>query len=139
MNTLPGGLYACCLNTLLDDTESAIVRENAGLVFATLITYLNSNNEIIEELYPKSASGMGCEWIGQLIYHHDLIRRISKSVNDLHVEDVIESDQMVNSERIVPCNLMRAYCVILSNILPLNGADDVNPIYQTTHEISKLV
>lgn len=138
MNTLPGGLYACCLNTLLDDTESAIVRENAALVFASLISYRNSNNEINEQLYPKSAEGLGCEWIGQLLYHHDLVRKISISVKYLHVDDMIELQQIaMNNDKLVPCNLMRAYCLVISNILPLNGAGDVNVIYQTMHEISK--
>lgn len=134
---LPGGLYACCLNTLLDDTESAIIRENAGLLFASLISHRNANNEIHEELYPKSADGIGCEWIGHLIFHHDLIKRIRISVDYLHVDDAIESEQMANSDKLVPCNLMRAYCVILANLLPLKGAGDAGPIYQTTHEMSK--
>lgn len=137
MSSLPGGLFACCLTTVFDDTESAIVREHAALVFATLISYRNSNNEINEDLYPKKAVGMGCEWIGHLIFHHKLIPSIGISVKHLHVEDVIDSEKLANDDKIVPCNLMRAYCIILTNILPLKGAGDVNAIYETTQEISK--
>lgn len=136
MNSLPGGLYACCLNTLLDDTESAIVRENAALVFATLISYRNPNNELNEELYPKSADGMGCDWIGHLLYHHDLMGKIIESIKYLHVKETID---MENNTKIVPCNLMRAYCMIMLNLLPLKGAGDVNPIIMAMHELSMLV
>ncbi|XP_055312030.1 uncharacterized protein LOC129574273 isoform X2 [Sitodiplosis mosellana] len=139
IDTLPGDLYARCLNTLLDDTESAIVRENPALLFASLISYRNANNEIHEDLYPKSANGMGCKWIGQLIYHHDLIKKIRTSVEYMHVDDVIELKRMANIDKIVTCNQMRTYCKILSNLLPLKGAGDVDSIYQTTHEISKAI
>lgn len=139
MNSLPGGLYACCLNTLLDDDESAIVRENAALVFATLISYRNSNNELNVALYPKCAEGMGCDWIGHLLYHHDFMGRIIESIKYLYVKEIIHSEHIGNNVKIVPCNLMRAYCMIMSKLLPLKGAGDVNPIYIAMHELSKLV
>lgn len=137
MNSLPGGLYACCLNTLFDETEYAIVRENAAFVFATLITHRNSNNEIDETLYPQNAIGRGCDWIGQLLNCHRLTERIENSVKFLHVNDVIAPEQYANGEKIVSCNLMRSYCIILTHILPLKGAGDSNPIFATMHEISK--
>lgn len=137
MSCLPGGLFACCLNTLLDDTESAIVRENAALVFAALISYRKPNNELIEKLYPKGAHEVGVEWIGRLLEHHDLIGKIFASTNDLYVKDVVEPDKIMNNDRIIPCNLMRSYCIILWNLLPLKGAGDVNDIFSTMLEISK--
>lgn len=137
MNSLPGGLYACCLNTVLDDTESAVVRENAALVFATLISYRNTINELNESLYPKSAEGLGCEWIGQLIYHHDLIRKIIESIKYLHVKEMIDIELIESDAKIVPCNLIRSYCIILSYLLPLKGAGDQNEVFITMHEISK--
>lgn len=137
MNSLPGGLYACCLNTVLDDTESALVRENAAFVFATLISYRNANNEPDETLYPKSAEGFGCEWIGQLIYHYDLIRKIIESIKYLHVEEMIDADLIENGVKIIPCNLMRSYCTILTHLLPLKGAGNENDILIAMHEISK--
>lgn len=139
MSCLPGGLFACCLNTLLDDTESAIVRENAALVFAALISYRKSNNELNEKLYPKNSGKIGNDWIGRLLDHHHLIKKINASVKDVYVKDMIETDKIVNIDRIVPCNLMRAYCVILSYLLPLKGAGDVNGIFTTMLEISQLV
>lgn len=137
MNTLPGGLYACCLNTVLDDTESAWVRENAAVVFATLISYRNVNNELNESLYPKSADGLGCDWIGQLIFHHGLIPRIIDSIKYLHVKEMIDADFIENDAKIVPCNLMRSYCIMLTCLLPLKGAGNENEIFIAMHEISK--
>lgn len=137
MNTLPGGLYACCLNTLLDDTEAALVRENAAMVFATLISHRKSNNELNEKLSPKYSDGIGRDWIEVLLYHHDLIRRVIASVKYLHVKDTLDMEKVTNESRIVPCNLMRSYCIILSNLLPLKGAGDVNNIFTAMFEISK--
>lgn len=139
MNNLPGGLYACCINTLLDETESAIVRENAAFVFATLISYRNTSNELDETLYPKSANGMTCDWIGHLLHHHDLIRQIVTSVRYLHVEQLLDTEQIANNSKIVSCNLMRSYCIVLINILPLKGAGDINPIFNAMTEISRYI
>lgn len=137
MSCLPGGLFACCLNTLLDDTESAIVRENAALVFAALISYRKPNNELNEKLYPKIANEIGSEWIGCLLDHHHFIGKINASVKDVYVKDMIEIGKNMKNVRIVPCNLMRAYCVIFSYLLPLKGAGDVNDIFTTMLEISQ--
>lgn len=139
MNSLPGGLYACCLNTVLDDSESAIVRENAALVFAALISHRKSNNELEDKLYPRNAIGLNYEWIGHLIHHQDLIRKIVSSIKYLYVKDVIDSNSCAIGYKIVPCNLMRAYCIILNHLIPLKGAGDLNQIFTATIEICKSV
>ncbi|XP_031630428.1 uncharacterized protein LOC116345312 [Contarinia nasturtii] len=139
MNSLPGGLYACCLNTLFDETEYAIVRENAAIVFATLIGHRNYKNELDETLYPQNTIGMGCEWIGHLLNCHKLTEKIIASIKYLHVDDIIAAEQYTNTGKIVSCNLMRSYCLILTHILPLKGAGDPNPIYVAMHEISKSI
>lgn len=139
MNSLPGGIYACCLNTVLDDSEAAVVRENAALLFAALISHRKPNNEIDEKLYPRNAIGMGYEWIGYLIHHQDLIRKIIASVKFLYVKDVIDSKSCAIAYKIVPCNLMRSYCIILHHLLPLKGAGDVTDIFTATLQICKLV
>lgn len=137
MSNLPGGLFACCLNTLLDDSETATVRENAALVFATLVSHRKSNNELNERLYAISAIGLGCEWIGHLIHHQDLIAKIVASIKYLHVNDMIDMTTGFEDHRIVPCNLMRSYCVILTNLLPLKGAGDIQQIFTAMHKICK--
>lgn len=137
MNMLPGGLYACCLNTLLDDSETAIVRENAGLVFATLITHRQPNNELNVKLYPKSAIEMGPDWIECLIHHQDLMRQIIASIKYVHTSDVIDMDTSSVAQKIIPCNLMRTYCIILNNLLPLKGFGDINRIFIAMLSICK--
>lgn len=137
MNNLPGGLFACCLNTLLDDSETATVRENAALVFASLISHRKPNNELDERLYSINAIRLGCEWIGHLIHHHDLNGRIVASIKYVHVNDTIDMTTCLTEHQIVPCNLMRSYCIILTNLLPLKGAGDMNQIFTAMHKICK--
>lgn len=138
MSNLPGGLFACCLNTLLDDSETATVRENAALVFASLISHRKSNNELDERLYAINATGLGCEWIGHLIHHQGLIGKIISSIKYLHVNDVIDMASCSEvQQQIVPCNLMRSYCIILTNLLPLKGAGDMNHIFTAMLKICK--
>lgn len=137
MNSLPGGLFSCSLSTLLDDTESAIVRENAALVFAALISHRQLNNELENKLYPKNATDFGYEWIGILLHHHNLIRKIIASIEYLHVDDMIDTEKKSIGLKIVPCNLMRSYCIVLNSLLPLKGASDLNQIFMTMLEICK--
>lgn len=113
---LPNGLYSCSLHTLLDDEESAIVRENAGFVFATLLMqYKNCTvDERIEYLIPKNAAS---NWLELLLKHYQLFEQVTSSLDHLYVEESC-IDQL--TKPIVPCNLMRSYCVVLQNILPLN-------------------
>lgn len=116
---LPNGLYSCSLHTLLDDKESAIVRENAGFMFATLLMqYKNCTpDERIEYLMPKNATS---NWLELLLKHYQLFEQVTKSLDHLFVEES-SIDQL--TKPIVPCNLMRSYCVVLMNILPLNIID----------------
>lgn len=142
MSNLPGGLFACCLNTLLDVSETATVRENAALVFATLLSHRKSNNELNERLYAMHdvGLGLGSEWIGHLILHQHLIGQIVASIKHVHVDDMIDTTTTAMSlaeQPIVPCNLMRSYCIILTNLVPLKGAGDLNQIFTTMHEICK--
>lgn len=141
MSNLPGGLFACCLHTLLDTSETATVRENAALVFATLISHRKSNNELNERLYAIHDIGLGFEWIGHLINHQQLIGQINASVKYVHVDDMIDATKTTAmcpmEQQIAPCNLMRSYCIILTNLVPLKGAGDLNQIFTTMHEICK--
>lgn len=138
MDTLPSGLYACCLNTLLDDTESALVRENAALVFATLISYRKPNNELDEKLYPHSAARMGNNWIDLMLRHHNFIGIVQASINRLHVDETINVNSIA-ANKTVSCNLMRSYCVILTNLLPLKDAGDQNAVFPVMIEIIRSV
>lgn len=136
MSNLPGGLFACCLNTLLDDSETAMVRENAALVFATLISHRKPNNDLNERLHPIT-NNYGCKWIGHLINHQHLISKIVASIQYVHVNDVLSAAIDSGEYQIVPCNLMRSYCIILTNLLPLKGVDDMDHIFAAMHKISK--
>lgn len=121
MSILPGGLHACCLSTLFDETETAMVREKAAFVFATLISYRKTNGEIPESILPRITKEIGGEPIEWFLTHYDLFGNIINSISQLFVEETVESHVIKANAKIVPCNLMRSYCVILSNLLTLKG------------------
>lgn len=50
---------------------------------------------------------------------------------------MIDAELIENGKQIVPCNLMRSYCTILTHLVPLKGAGDENDIFVAMHEISK--
>lgn len=116
---LPNGLFGCSLHTLLDDDESAIVRENAGFMFATLIMqYIScTDEERVRRLLPKNAP---TNWLELLLKHYQLFEKVTQSLKFLYVQETF-SEQY--SLPIVPCNLLRSYCVVLVNVLPLNVVD----------------
>lgn len=131
MNTLPGGLHACCIHTLLDDTEAAMVREKAALVFATLISYRKASDELCTEILPLNVKDAGEYRLDKLLEYYDLFGTILNLMSCLHVEENIKPDSVENDRKIVPSNLMRAYCVILSNLLTIKtmcGAEQINCI-----------
>lgn len=116
---LPNGLYGCSLHTLLDDEESAIVREHAGFTFATLLMQYNccADDEQRQHLLPKNAPS---NWLELLLRHNQLLDKVTEALDFLYVNESC-GDQ--HGKPIVPCNLLRSYCVVLINVLTLNIVD----------------
>lgn len=116
---LPNGLFGCSLHTLLDDEESAIVREHAGFLFATLLMQYNSceDDDQRQNLLPKNVQS---NWLELLLRHNQLFEKVTRALDFLHVHESFDDE---NGKPIVPCNLMRSYCVVLVNVLTLNIVD----------------
>lgn len=113
---LPGGIHACSLRTLTDDTESAIVRENAGFVFARLISHYSSDGELDKRVLPTNAT---INWLEHLMQNYRFLDKIIDSLDYFYVDELFDDQNYSNDKPIVPCNLMRSYCVILIGLLPL--------------------
>lgn len=128
---LPGGIHACSLRTLTDDTESAIVRENAGLVFASLISHHSSDGELDKRVLPTNAT---INWLEHLMQNYRFFDKITDSLDYFHVDELFD-DQ--NDKPIVPCNLMRSYCVILIGLLQLKILEK-NKIVNVSMEMCRL-
>lgn len=52
---LPGGFHACCLSTFMDPYEASVVRETAGILFATLLTFRSGTRTLPDTVRPKCA------------------------------------------------------------------------------------
>lgn len=129
---LPNGLFGCSLHTLLDDEESAIVRENAGFMFATLLMQYTSctTDDRFQRLLPKNAPS---NWLELLLKHYQLFEKVTRSLKFLYVQETFGDRYAMP---IVPCNLMRSYCVVLVNVLPLKVVD-VNRIVSVSVEMCR--
>lgn len=143
---LPNGFYACCMNTLLDESESALVRENAAFVFASLISHRNPNGTLNDRVLPSRVSRVGDDWFDMLLKHHGFFNKVMASIKYLYLEEFISLDKLKNATKLVPCNLMRSYCVILSHLLhvqTVNGKENVImamlQIYKIIPDISQTI
>lgn len=119
MKSLPGGFYACCVSTLLDETESAIVRENAAFVFAALISHRTSEGYLKKTVVPNSVSTSDNYWLERLLEHNQFFDKTIESINCLYLKETINPDEMSSLDKIVPCNLIRSYCVVLTHLIHL--------------------
>lgn len=147
LSYLPGGFHACCLSTLLDTTEPSIVRENAAYVFATLISYRTDNMHLHTRVLPMCAileSGNDPtlvpnidNYLDRLLKQHKLFTEIVASLEQLHVEDTIAPDNVNLNEKFISCNLVRSFCVILSNLTTLKSSGCVDMTYLTMLKMIK--
>lgn len=119
MKSLPGGFYACCVSTLLDETESAVVRENAAFVFAALISHRTSDGYLKKNVVPSSVSTSDKNWLNRLLELSQFFDKTIDSINYLHLEETINPAEMSSLDKIVPCNLIRSYCVVLTHLMYL--------------------
>lgn len=137
MANLPGGFHACCLSTLLDDSEPAIVRENAAYVFSTLISYRKDNGHLHPQVLPMCLEGgesMRMEnHLDMLLQQHKLFKYIVESLVHFYAgETVIGLD---GNGRLTSCDLLRSFCVIMCNLLTLKSTACVDEVISTLPKI----
>lgn len=141
MANLPGGFHACCLSTLLDDSEPAIVRENAAYVFSTLISYRMDNGHLHPHVLPMYLEGgeqMRMEnHLDMLLQHHKLFKYIAESLEHFHAGETIIGVGMRDggSDRLTSCDLLRSFCVIMCNLLTLKSIACVDSVILTMVKI----
>lgn len=134
---MPGGFYACCLSTLLDETESAVVRENAAFVFAALISHRTSDGYLNKNVIPNSVSSVDNNWLDRLLELNQFFDKTIESINYLHLKETINSEEISSSDKIVPCNLIRSYCVVLTHLMYLRMENGKTKVITTMLQIYK--
>lgn len=146
LNYLPGGFHACCLSTLMDTTEPSIVRENAAYTFSTLISYRAATGELNERVEPRSSADVDndspkANHLDLLIKEHKLYVQIVASLEHFHAGESIRSEHIFyeTNSKLTSCDLVRAFCTILSNLLAIRTLSSIDMIGLTMLKIIKLV
>lgn len=134
---MPGGFYACCMSTLLDETESAVVRENAAFVFAALISNRTSDGYLNKNVVPNSVSTLDNNWLYRLLELNHFFDKTIDSINYLHLKETINPDELNSLDKIVPCNLIRSYCVVLTHLMYLRTENGKAKVTATMLQIYK--
>lgn len=124
------------MSTLLDEYETAMVRENAAFVFSSLISHRSSNGHLDEKVLPKLA-GIDSNWLDILLNHHKFFDRVVDAIRYLYIKEFIERDKAKCEEKLVPSNLMRSYCVTLSHLLPVRLANGKEKVITAMLQIYK--
>lgn len=134
LSFLPGGFHACCLSTLIDTTEPAIVREYVAYTFSTLISYRKANGQLSNRVEPRSPQfdneNIECDRLDMLIKQHQLFNEIAMSLNYFHADQFI--DPMKNfhetNTKVTSCDVIRAYCIILCNLLQIKTSKSIDMV-----------
>lgn len=134
---MPGGFYACCMSTLLDETESAVVRENAAFVFAALISHRTSDGYLNKNVVPNSVSTLDNNWLDRLLELNHFFDKTVDSINYLYLKETINPDELSSLDKIVPCNLIRSYCVVLTHLMYLRTEYSKAKVITTMLQIYK--
>ncbi|XP_055923386.1 protein rotatin homolog [Eupeodes corollae] len=103
LDFLPGGFRACCLSTLLDQTEVAMVRQLAGLLFADLL-----NN------------GTQFDKVHEIVQKHDFYRIALASLKYFYPGELISTAD--HREEITTCDIVRAYSKICIQLIELKSS-----------------
>lgn len=141
---MPGGFHACCLSTLLDANEPAIVRENAAYVFTNLISYRKENGQLHGRVLPMcldNGEQMRSEnHLDMLLKQHKLFPQIAFSLEHFHAGETIEGrDGQIDEFNgpLTSCDLLRSFCVIMCNLLTLKTAPCIDMIHLTMIKVIK--
>lgn len=115
------------MSTILDEYEPSIVRVNAALTFATLISYRSDNGQLDERVTPVcNAMEEGIKLgfqdkniLEKILNQHKFFTAITSALDRFYGNESIGSDEFVNNEKLTSPDLIRAICVILGNLLML--------------------
>lgn len=135
---MPAGFHACCLSTLLDLSEPAIVREYVGYTFSTLISYRMANGQLSSRVEPKSAnSTIEDNHLDKLIQHYKLFDEIASSLSYFHADQFIDQSKNFyeTNAKLTSCEIIRAYCIILCNLLQIKNLPSIDMVGLTMRKM----
>lgn len=142
LGNLPGGFHACCLSTLLDDSEPALVRENAAYVFSNLISYRKDNGKLHDRVWPmcwdNGEQVRNENHLDMLLKQHKLFAQIVKSLEYFYADETIIDRNGHHDNfngQLSSCDLLRSFCVIMCNLLTLKTTACIDMIYLTMPKI----
>uniref|UniRef100_A0A182JF50 Rotatin N-terminal domain-containing protein n=1 Tax=Anopheles atroparvus TaxID=41427 RepID=A0A182JF50_ANOAO len=131
---LPGGIHACCVTTLLDEREAALVRQSAAILLANLFYNLfEKNGNVKESLLPQDRAykSKASDMDGPL---KPVVTMLSKQgffelsaaslVNFTPKEFLVEGHRaMPVQQAIVSADLVRAFALVYRSLLEMESYD----------------
>lgn len=127
----------------MDATEPAIVRENVAYTFSTLISYRTADGQLSSRVVPHCAGHepvpADVDHLDMLIKQHKLFNEISASLAYFHPGEIVDQSENLRdtNAKLTSCDLVRAYCVILSNLLEIKTSISIDMISLSMLKIIK--
>lgn len=121
LSYLPGGIHACCLSTILDTTETGLVKLAAAGVFVNLISHQTPSKGLHLSVAPmcedyQTTDETPIDLVFKTIERQNFYKRILTSMEYFSVSEIVDLD---HQSILVPCEVIRAYTKILIGLINL--------------------
>lgn len=123
LSTLPGGVHACCLSTVLDMEEAGLVKLAAAGVFVNLISHQTPSKGLHLSVAPMceehSILTLGespIDLVFETVKKQRFYERVLASLEYFSVSEIVDLDQQ---SLLITCEVIRAYSQILIELIHL--------------------
>lgn len=123
LSYLPGGIHACCLSTVLDTTETGLVKLAAAGLYVNLISHQTPSKGLhlsvapICKDYQQSSDETPIDLVFRTIERQDFYKRILMAMEFFSVSEIVDLDFQSN---LITCEVIRAFTQILIGLINLN-------------------
>lgn len=98
LSYLPGGIHACAVTTIFDESEVSIVRSSAAMCLANLISHQNRKNGLHKRVIPRckvkidTDRANAIEILDEILERHNFFNKIRESLKFFTTAEVMEND-----------------------------------------------
>ncbi|XP_058458275.1 protein rotatin homolog [Malaya genurostris] len=122
---LPGGIHACCINTLLDPEEAGLVKESAAGLLINLLTHrLDKDGPLHKFMLPfdkESNCQLDADPLQTVLVILRKYRFVEQALESLQCFTTLDdmSVEELDGVQIVTCDVVKSYSMIFSSLLDL--------------------
>lgn len=98
LSYLPGGIHACAVTTIFDESEVSIVRSSTAMCLANMISHQNRKNGLHKRVIPRckvkidTDRANAIELLEEILERHSFLNKIRESLKFFTTSDVMEND-----------------------------------------------